>query len=67
MVARLTGGQEVAGSNPVTPTKKRVIPQGMARFLLFREDLNLKEVFALKKQFGELFLAKRCAVQYRNA
>ena len=33
-LARLTGGQKVAGSNPVTPTTEAVNSQGFAAFLL---------------------------------
>jgi hypothetical protein len=28
LVARLTGGQEVAGSNPVAPTKEKAVTTG---------------------------------------
>ena len=35
-LARLTGGQKVAGSNPVTPTSEAVNPQGFAAFALRR-------------------------------
>ena len=59
MVARHVRDVDAAGSTPVISTKTERVPLGYPfLFCIENEESNLTEVLALRKQFGELFLAK---------
>ena len=60
LVARHIWDVDAAGSTPVTPTKIAVSTSvGTAIFFVFdSNESNLMEVLALRKCFGETFLAK---------
>ena len=59
MVARHVRDVDAAGSTPVISTTAEKVPFRVPFLLCIEnEESNLTEVLALRKQFGELFLAK---------
>ena len=59
LVARHIWDVDAAGSTPVTPTTAEKVPFRVPFLLCIEnEESNLMEVFALRKCFGETFLAK---------